>query len=124
MSEPEAIRATVKRYVDLLTGGDVDGILALYADGASVEDPVGGDPAVGSEAVRALYAAAAGRLAVELTGPIRVAGREAAFPMRARVDLGARRVEMDVIDVMRFDDAGRIESMRAFWSPADMRPVD
>jgi steroid delta-isomerase len=30
---------------------------------------------------------------------------------------------MDVIDVMTFDDEGKITSMRAYWNPADMRPT-
>ena len=123
MPSPDEIRAAIESYVKLLCAGDADGILSLYADHPSVEDPVGRDPVVGRDAVRAFYAAAAGRVRVQLTGPIRVAGREAAFPMLAHVDFGERQVEMDVIDVMAFEDDGRIASMRAFWSPAEMRPA-
>ena len=120
---PDEIRTAVERYVAYLSAGDVDGIMGLYASAASVEDPVGGKPVVGAEAVRAFYAGAAGKLKVTLTGAIRVAGSECAFPMLARVDLGGREVEMDVIDVMKFDDAGKVVGMRAFWSPGDMRPA-
>ncbi len=28
-----------------------------------------------------------------------------------------------MIDVMSFDDAGKITGMRAFWNPAKMRPT-
>ena len=31
---------------------------------------------------------------------------------------------VDIIDVMTFDDAGKITTMRAFWDPAEMRPAD
>ena len=30
---------------------------------------------------------------------------------------------IDVIDEFSFDDAGKITSMRAFWSPAELRPT-
>ncbi len=123
MPSSDEIRRAVERYVKDLSAGDVDGIMDLYADAASVEDPVGGDPVLGADAVRVFYGATAGKLKVTLTGPVRVAGNECAFPMLARVELGGRTSEMDVIDVMKFDDAGKILSMRAFWNPADMRPA-
>ncbi len=123
MPEPADIRTAVERYVKLLSAGDVDGIMELYGSDVQVEDPVGNPAIVGVEAVRAFYASASGKLRVELTGPIRVAGSEAAFPMLARLDFGNGVMEMDVIDMMQFDDAGKITAMRAFWSPADMRPA-
>ena len=123
MPSPEDMRATVTRYVELLSQGDAQGIIELYAEDARVEDPVGGDPLVGRAAVLDFYTNMSGKLTAEITGPIRVAGRECAFPMLARAELGGNRMEMDVIDVMRFDDAGKVTSMRAFWSPGEMRPA-
>lgn len=58
------------------------------------------------------------------TGPIRVAAGECAFPMQARPDIGGTTFVVDIIDVMTFDDAGQITTMRAFWDPAEMRPAD
>ena len=43
------------------------------------------------------------------------------MPMLAEITMGATKRFIDVIDVMKFDDAGKITSMRAFWSPADLR---
>ena len=31
---------------------------------------------------------------------------------------------VDIIDVMTFDDEGRITSLRAFWDMAEMRPYE
>lgn len=121
MPSPEEIRAAMQRYLTFLCESDVEGIMELYAEGATVEDPVGRAPVVGADAVRAFYAAAVPALRVELTGPIRVAGCECAMPMLAELDLGDRKGYMDVIDVMRFDDDGKVVSMRAFWNPAEMR---
>ena len=122
MPDAERIREVMARYVDLLSAGDTDGILALYGDDPSVEDPVGSDPRCGRDTVHAFYAAAAGRLRVERTGPIRVAGCEGAMPMLAEIELGGgRKGYMDVIDTMRFDESGRIVEMRAFWNPDEIR---
>ena len=122
MPDPDEIRAAMQIYVKLLCESDIDGIMDLYADDATVEDPVGKEPHRGSEAIRAFYSLASAKLRVELTGPIRVAGNECAMPMRAEIDLGDRKTYIDVIDVMKFDDEGKVVRMRAFWNGADARP--
>jgi steroid delta-isomerase len=58
------------------------------------------------------------------TGPVRVAAGECAFPMQARPTIGGSVLCVDIIDVMTFDDTGKITTMRAFWDPAEMRPAD
>jgi steroid delta-isomerase len=121
MPDPVKIRSAMQSYIKYLCESDVDGIMSLYSDDASVEDPVGTDAHRGAPAVRAFYAAAIPKLQVELTGPIRVAGNECAMPMLAKVDLGDRTMYMDVIDVMKFDDDSKVVSMRAFWNAADTR---
>jgi steroid Delta-isomerase len=120
---PEAIREIMKRYVQLMCDSDADGILDLYADDATVEDPVGGQVIRGRQALHAFYAATSPHLQVELTGPVRVAGRECAAPLLAELTTKDRKLYIDVIDVMKFDEHGKITSMRAFWNPGEMRPA-
>jgi len=117
----DQIRESMRRYVEAMCNDDVDTIMSLYADDASVEDPVGTPVRSGREALRAFYAAAVPSLRVEITGPIRVAGTECAMPMIAEITTGGTTRYIDVVDVMKLDDAGRILSMRAFWNPAEMR---
>jgi steroid delta-isomerase len=116
MASADEIRKTVERYVALMNAGDAEGIAALYADDAALEDPIGAPAQRGRAAILAWYRAAAGKVRLELTGPIRVAGREAAFPMLGTLGVPASPAYLDIIDVMVFDTAGRIASMRAFWS--------
>ena len=123
MPGPDEIRSAMQSYIKYMCESDIEGIMSLYADDATVEDPVGGAVQAGKETLRAFYAASAPKLQVELTGPIRVAGNECAMPMLASVDLGDRKNYIDVVDVMKFNDAGKVTSMRAFWNPADMRPT-
>lgn len=123
MPTPDEIRSAIEAYIKLMCDSDVDGILALYAEGATAEDPVGGTIQSGKDELRAFYAGTAPNLQVEITGPIRVSGKEAAVPMLAELTMNDNKLYLDVIDVMTFDDEGKFTSMRAFWNPAEMRPT-
>jgi steroid Delta-isomerase len=124
MATPAEIRATVERYVKLMTAGDADAIADLYAEDASIEDPIGAPPQRGREAIRTWYRASAGKVRLELTGPIRVAAGEAAFPMQGTIGSPDAPAYLDIIDVMKFDAEGRITSLRAFWSADAIRKGD
>lgn len=123
MPSPEEIRNVMQRYGKLMCDSDADGIAELYAENCAVEDPVGGKPIEGREAVRAFYAATSPSLQVEITGPICVAGNQCAMPMTAELTMNDAKSYIDVIDEFIFDDAGKITSMRAFWNPAELRPT-
>ena len=123
MPSPEEIRSVMERYAKLMCESDADGIAALYSDDCFVEDPVGGNPIQGIEAVRGFYAATSPNLQVEVSGPICVAGNHCAMPMLAELTMNDQKSYIDVIDEFVFDDAGKITSMRAFWSPAELRPT-
>ena len=123
MPTPDEMRSAIESYIQMMCSNDVEGILALYAEGGTAEDPVGGKVQSGKEELRNFYAGTVPSLQVEITGPIRVAGSEAAVPMLAELTMNENKLYLDVIDVMAFDDAGKIISMRAFWNPAEMRPT-
>lgn len=116
--------AIFDRYTKAVTAGDVDGILSIYAPEPSVEIPVGGPLHDGMEAVERFYRdnELAERLAI--AGTACVAGREAAIPLTAWVRQGDTLLEVDVIDVAKIDEAGRVLSMRAFFDLEGARTVD
>ncbi|HZR84030.1 MAG TPA: nuclear transport factor 2 family protein [Candidatus Binatia bacterium] len=109
------IRRVFDRYCELVTAGDFEAIALLYAEDATVEDPVGSEPHRGRDAIREFYRASAGGVALELEGRVRVAANAGAGAMVARpkADAGLR---VETLDVMTFDDAGLVTSMRAYWS--------
>jgi steroid delta-isomerase len=123
MVDPNHIRQIYARYPELVSKGDVDAIVALYADDATIEDPIGSELKRGRDAVREFYAASAGTIAMRCTGPVRVAGNEAATPMVVLIGPEGQQQALDIISIMRFDDDGRIASMRAYWSMDAMRPA-
>lgn len=118
---PQHIRDVLQRYVDLMTSGDWEAIVALYAEDAIIEDPVGSEPRRGREQITELYRGAAGRLRLELEGRVRVVGNAAAAAMIAR-PAGMEGMVVDTVDVMTFNDEGLITSMRAYWSPDTIHP--
>lgn len=109
-------------YLRGLNEQNLELILSLYADNATVEDPVGSEVVSGKAAVREFYSGAVTMdLRLTRTGPVRVAGVEAAFPFQLRMEVGGIPMVTDIIDVFRFDDEGKIVSMRAFWGPENQR---
>ena len=51
-------------------------------------------------------------------------GLHAAAPMQARLDFGDGPKILDTLDVMTFDDDGRVVSMDAFYGPTNFRAAD
>jgi steroid Delta-isomerase len=116
----EQIREVIHRYVDLVADGTADEIVALYAEGATVEDPVGSEVRTTRAAIREFYATLEG---MEQQGRLltaRINGGEAAFQFELATKAGAQTITLAPIDVMTFDDNGLITSMKAYWSDEDM----
>jgi steroid Delta-isomerase len=127
MPDAEQIRATVQRYTEVFSAGDKEGYLALFADDATLEDPVGGEVYQGREAIIRFFDTTRSMTPVielAMTGPVRVAGNEAAFPGEARPTIGEDKMVIPVVDTLRFDDEGRITQLRAYWDFADLRPAE
>lgn len=111
-------------YLRYLNEKNLEGILSLYADNATVEDPVGSEVVEGMAALRKFYSGAVNiDLTLTRTGPVRIAGIEIAFPFQLKMSVDGTLMITDIIDVFRFDDAGKIVSMRALWGPSNRRPA-
>lgn len=119
----EKIVQTVSQYVSLLGTGTGDLIADLYAQDATVEDPVGAEPRRGRAEIRSFYSKinSFGTVAELIT--LRVCDKSAAFHFRVTSTTADQVITIEPIDVMTFDDDGFITSMRAFWSASDVRTV-
>ena len=123
MTDPDFVRQLYDRYPELVTKGDVDAIVDLYAKDATIEDPIGSELRAGHDSIRAFYEASAGTITMKRSGPVRVAGNEAATPLVVLMGPEGQQKVLDVISAMTFDDAGKIKSMRAYWSFDAIRPA-
>lgn len=120
-ASPERIREVVEQYVARVATGTADDVLALYAEGATVEDPVGSEVRSTRESIREFYATLEGLEQAGEVLSVRIAGGEAAFLFELRTKAGEQTFTLAPIDVMTFDDDGLITSMKAYWSDADMQ---
>lgn len=111
--EPDALEALVKRYLDTCASGTADDVAALYAEDATLEDPVGGGEVhIGRHAIAGFYKILeSGEITTELM-MFRAGGHEAAFVFTVTIG-GSMRIEP--IEVMTFNDDGLIVSMKAYW---------
>jgi steroid Delta-isomerase len=116
--EPDVLQGFVQRYLDTAANGSADDVAALYAEDATLEDPVGGGEVhIGRQAIAGFYKNVEGvEVKTELLS-FRAGGSEAAFVFAITVG-GAMRIEP--IEIMAFNSEGQITSMRAFWGPADI----
>jgi steroid delta-isomerase len=113
-------RATVERYIELVASGTAAQILELYSSEAVVEDPIGSEPRRGLDAIRELYAVLEPLQRKVEAGNVRVSGNHAALAFTMVSEGHGHRMTISPIDVMEFDDEGRIVSMRAYWSQEDL----
>jgi steroid Delta-isomerase len=111
-------KAIVEKYLSTVSNGTADDVAALYAEDATLEDPVGGGEVhIGRQAIAGFYKNMDGtEISTELL-TIRVGGNEAAFVFAITVG-GAMRIEP--IEIMTFTGAGQIASMKAYWGPENI----
>ncbi|MEV6137775.1 nuclear transport factor 2 family protein [Nocardia sp. NPDC051990] len=117
------IRDVIEQYVKLVGSGPTEAIVDLYAPDAVVQDPMGTEPKRGHDAIREFYEVL-GNLDRETelhADSIRIAGNHAAFMFTLVTKFGDQRLILSPIDVMDFDDEGKIIAMRAYWGQDDMR---
>lgn len=115
-------------YLDNVTNGDVDAVVALFAEDAVVEDPLGSTPAKGLDQIREVYAGILTRSPRVVPGEPRATFEDTsvAVPIvvvaRNEEDTGWVRIRS--VDVIEVDHEGKITRMRGFWGPSDIEPVD
>ncbi|MDB5996383.1 MAG: 3-ketosteroid-5-isomerase [Pseudomonas sp.] len=125
MISAQQVQETMARYVELVDAGDIDGIVALYARDAVVEDPVGQPPIQGIVAIERFYREGLGasNASAVLTGPVRsTLNGCGAMPFRVDIEWGGQPCSIHIIDVMEFDAQGKIRTMKAYWSEANLTP--
>ena len=124
MVSAEHIAKAVNRYLELVATGTADEIAELFAEDATVEDPVGGGEVhIGHHAIHGFYKNIENIPRATELHSMRVAGHEAAFMFAITVGGEGGKMRIQPIDVMVFNAEGKIASMKAYWSPADVTPL-
>lgn len=122
MPTAEHMSDIVDQYIAAINAGDMPAVIALYADNAEVEDPAGTVPKRGDAILEFYNIAFSGGAKVELSGPVRLSVKAAAFPFRAEISGPNGTVtHVEVIDIFDFNEAGKVEKMTAYFGPANIK---
>ncbi len=116
------MKAAMQEYIDAYNRNDHAAVVGLYADDATVEDPVGSPLKQGKPAIAEFYTFAMKSGAkLKLAAPIRAShGASAAMAFDVLLNMPSGEAHIQVIDVMRFNAEGKFVSMQAFWGKTDM----
>jgi steroid Delta-isomerase len=127
MADQDALREIIATYMDRFTAEDREGWLDMFAPDAWIEDPVGTPRRTGREEIGAFWDethTVPDKVALVPLGITTIVGDEVAFTMQAQATLGDQVFGIDIIDIMTFDDEGKITTMRAFFDPTAMSPLE
>lgn len=119
------MRAALQAYVDRINQGDADGVVALFAPDAEIEDPVGSPPKKGAEIADWFATTVAFGAQLRPVAPIRGSHANAAalmFEVTFQPDDGPRLL-IRSLDVCTFNDEGLISSLKGYWGPDDMETL-
>jgi ketosteroid isomerase-like protein len=127
---PHPARAMSVRSVTAVETGDREAWLALFAEDAIVEDPIGessfdpeGKGHRGIDAIAAFYDNVISKAPVHfLVRESHAAGNECANVYTITTDLGGgSRAVIDGVFTYLLDDDGKLAAMRGFWEADNMR---
>lgn len=101
-----SIADTIRRYVALLATGSADDLVELFAEDATVEDPVGSDVLTGRRALHEFFSALEAMDRQTELVLLRVVGHEAAFVFTITFNAVDTPMRLQPIDTMTFNSDG------------------
>jgi steroid delta-isomerase len=125
MTEYEIAVHIADTYMRAMSANDYTAVVALYADDAKLEDPVGSDVLEGKQAISDFYHGIGDtNLKLKRTGPVRYSNSEMVFPFECISSDATVTVKIDIIDHFILNENNFIVSMRAFWGPDTMSMLE
>ncbi|MCF6800087.1 hypothetical protein P4689_24870 [Priestia megaterium] len=117
---PEHMRKAMQSYIDMINKNYHEGTHNLFADNYTLEDPFGTkaltisngftEKDLEDEDVQFIPKKA------ELISPISTSyGNQAAMAFKLWMDVRGQEITIDIIDVMTFDESGKIIEVVAHW---------
>ena len=120
---PEVVSKAVKAYFEALRAMDIPAIVNTFAGDGISHDPVGAPPIVGHQKlVEFFQTITAAFKEVGLTeDDVFIAGNGAAVKWTGRgISKQGKQVHFEGIDVFEVNEAGKIQTVHAYWNPAEM----
>lgn len=120
---PETVSRAVKAYFAAIRAMDQQAWVNTFAEDAVTHDPVGAPPTEGHQKLGEFFQTiTAAFKEVGLTeDQVFVAGNAAAVKWTGTgVSKQGRKVRFEGIDIFEVNEAGKIQSLQAYWNPAEM----
>ena len=120
---PEIVSKAVKTYFAALRAMDQQAWVNTFAEDAVTYDPVGAQPTKGHQKLGEFFQTiTAAFKEMGLTeDDVFVAGNGAAVKWTGRgISKQGRKVHFEGIDVFEINEAGKIQTVHAYWNPAEM----
>ncbi len=120
---PEVVSKAVRAYFEATRAMDQQAWVDTFAEDAVTYDPVGALPTKGHQKLGEFFQTiTAAFKEVGLTEDyVFVAGTGAAVKWTGRgISKQGRNVHFEGIDVFEVNEAGKIQTLHAFWNPAEM----
>ena len=120
---PDVVSKAVKAYFEALRAMDIPAIVNAFAEDAIDYDPVGAPAIVGHQKLEEFFQTITAAFSeVGLTEDhVFVAGNGAAVKWTGRgISKQGKQVQFEGIDVIEVNEAGKIQTLHAYWNPAEM----
>ena len=120
---PEVVSKAVKAYFAALRAMDQQAWVNTFAEDAIDYDPVGAPPIEGHQRLGEFFQTiTAAFKEVGLTeDQVFIAGNGAAVKWTGRgISKQGKKVHFEGIDVLEVNEAGKIQTVHAYWNPAEM----
>jgi len=120
---PDTIADAVRNYFLAIRAMDADAFANSFAEDGTTFDPVGSPGITGRTACREFFQSICKNFkSVGLTeDSVFVAGNFAAVKWTGKgTSLAGREVKFEGIDVIEVNEDGKIQTIHAYWNPAEM----
>jgi steroid delta-isomerase len=120
---PEVVSKVAKAYFAAIRAMDQQAWVNTFAENAVSHDPVGAPPIIGHQKLGEFFQSiTAAFKEVGLTeDEMFIAGNGAAVRWSGRgISKQGRKVHFEGIDVFEVNEAGKIQTLHAYWNPAEM----
>ncbi len=120
---PEIVSKAVKAYFAAIRAMDEQAWVNTFAEDAISYDPVGAPPIIGHQRLAEFFQTiTAAFKEVGLTeDEVFIAGNDAAVKWTGRgVSKQGHKAHFEGIDVFEVNEAGKIQTLHAYWNPAEM----
>ena len=120
---PEVVTKAVKAYFAAIRAMDIPAVVDTFASDAVTHDPVGTPPNVGQQKIAEFFQniMAAFKEVGLKEDEVFIAGNGAAVRWSGRgISQSGHKVHFEGIDVIEVNESGKIQTLHAYWNPAEM----